>query len=81
MFDDLRNIADDQSSFTNDSDADLELMLEKKPSKKNQGFKFGGKNFLGMNAFQRFMISALLFMLVCILGAMFVMINSSASLF
>jgi hypothetical protein len=81
MFDDLRNVADDQSGFTNESDADLESMLEKKSTKKGQGFNFGGKTFLGMNAFQRFMISALLFLLVCILGAMLVMVSSSASLF
>ncbi len=75
MFDDLRNSAADQSGFNDDSDADLEPLLSKKPQPVRR--KRGGR-LLGMTAFQRFMISVLLFLLVCILGAMAVMLNSSA---
>jgi hypothetical protein len=78
MFDDLRNSAEDQSGFTDESDADLEPLLNKSSQAKGSGFKISSKNFLGMNAFQRFMISTLLFLLVCILGTMLVMITSSS---
>ncbi len=82
MFDDLRNSAEDQSGFTDVSgDAELEPLLEKKPQVKGKSRKSSGRKFLGMTAFQRFMISTLLFLLVCIMGVMLVMINSSALLF
>jgi hypothetical protein len=82
MFDDLRNSADDQSGFSDVSgDAELEPLLQKKPQVKGKTRKASGRKFLGMTAFQRFMISALLFLLVCIMGMMLVMFNSSAQLF
>ena len=81
MFDDLRNISDDQNSFGSDNDAELELLLKKKPQSTKKGQKSGGKLILGMTAFQRFIISGLLFLLVCMLGMMLLMITSSAMLF
>jgi len=81
MFDDLRSIADSESGFTDDSDADLESLLQKKPSLGGKGQKSRKGVFLGMTAFQRFVISALLFVLVCMLGIMLVMIQSSTLLY
>jgi len=81
MFDDLRNIADGQSDFANDSDADLEPLMKKKSGGGGQGFKMSNNTFLGMNAFQRFVISALLFVLVCMLGILLVVIRSSSMVF
>ncbi|MEI7848592.1 MAG: hypothetical protein WCK35_22510 [Chloroflexota bacterium] len=81
MFDDLRNIADDQANFGSDSDAELAPLLDKKVQKKKTRSKSGSKNLLGMSAFQRFVISGLLFLLVCMLGILFLMITSSAQLF
>ena len=81
MFDDLRNSADGKPDFADENFADLEPLLEKRSQEKGQGFKISSQNFLGINAFQRFMISSLLFLLVCILGAMLLMITSSAALF
>jgi hypothetical protein len=77
MFDDLRNSSDDQSSFFKEDDSDLEPLLEKKPRQNNLGLKikFNSKSFLGMNAFQRFFISVLLLMMVCILGTMLLMVT------
>jgi len=77
MFDDLRNIDDGQSDFANDGDADLEPLMKKKARGGGQGFKMSDSTFLGMNAFQRFVISALLFVLVCMLGVLLVVIRSS----
>ncbi len=74
MFDDLRKMDDGQSKFEDTSDADLEPLLKKK-SKAKSGK--GSGLLLGMTAFQRFVISALLFLMVCIIGMMFVMISSS----
>ena len=78
MFDDLRNNADNKPPFTDDNDdAELEPLL-KKSSKKQAGFgMMSGGLVLGMTAFQRFVISALIFLMVCILGAMLVMLRSS----
>lgn len=80
MFDDLRNNGDNKPPFTEDNDAELEPLL-KKAQKKGIGFNLRGGMVLGMNAFQRFVISALVFLLVCILGAMLVMVRSSLLMF
>lgn len=82
MFDDLRNSADPQGSFTpeDEVDLDVESLLKKKEPKPALGFKFNSRNFLGMNAFQRFVISALLLSMVCVLGTMFLMISGSIAL-
>ena len=73
MFDDLRSEAG--TSFTEDTDAELEALLDKKPGPKPS--RFNSDTFLGMNAFQRFIISVLLFVVVVILGLMLMMITSS----
>ena len=77
MFEDLRNIADAPGTFEEESDAELEALLEQKPKKKTFHFKLIDNHFLGMTAFQRFIISAMLFLLVCVLGTMLLMISSS----
>jgi len=76
MFDDLRDSANDQG-FPDGTDADLEPLLKQTFQSETKGFKFGSLNFLGLTAFQRFILSALLFLLVVILGVMLVMITSS----
>ena len=74
MFDDLRNSATDQN-FPEDIDADLvPLKASQKPATK---LNFSSINFLGLTAFQRFVLSTLLFLLVLILGFMLLMITSS----
>ena len=78
MFDDLRKSANEQSGFPEDSDAELEPLLNKNRQGNGRGFNMNGSNFLGMNAFQRFILSALFLLLVCILGIMLVMITSTS---
>ena len=78
MFDDLRKSAADQSGFPEESDMDLEPLLQKKGRDRVPGIQLSKLNFLGLNAFQRFVLSALLFFLVLILGTMLVLITSSA---
>ena len=63
MFDDLRSEAG--NSFKEDMDAELEALLDKKPGQKPS--RFNSDTFLGMNAFQRFIISVLLFVVVAAL--------------
>jgi hypothetical protein len=83
MFDDLRNSSEDQSSFFQDDLVDIEPLLEKKPQKSGMGLniRFNSKTFLGMNAFQRFVISTLLLIVVCIMGTMLLIITGSIGLF
>jgi len=82
MFDDLRNSADMKGSLTPDDEVDLDIepLLKKKAPKTAMGFRFNSNNFLGMNAFQRFVISALLLSMVCVLGTMLLLITNSISL-
>ncbi|MCX6065522.1 MAG: hypothetical protein NT121_07185 [Chloroflexi bacterium] len=77
MFDDLRSSDDDQASFFQDDQAEIDPLLAKRAKPSSLNIKFNSRTFLGMNAFQRFVISTLLFMMVCILGAMFLMITGS----
>jgi hypothetical protein len=81
MFDDLRKSANEQSAFPDDRNADLEPLLNGSMQAQNKGLKLNGLNFLGLSAFQRFVLSALLFLLVFILGTMLLMITSSAMSF
>ena len=84
MFDDLRKVSnDDQSSFFQDDLADIEPLLDKKPKKASTGLniKLNSKTFLGMNAFQRFIISTLLLIVVCIMGTLLLMVTRSIALF
>ena len=76
MFDDLRNSANDQV-FQDEGNGEVEPLLKHIPSSQGKGFKLGSLNFLGLTAVQRFVLSALLFLLVIILGFMLVMITSS----
>jgi hypothetical protein len=80
MFDDLRSGSEDQSSFFQDDLVDIDPLLQKK-SKKNSNARFNSRKFLGMNAFQRFVLSTLLLVVVCIMGAMLLMITGSIALF
>ncbi|HEY3310581.1 MAG TPA: hypothetical protein VGK00_02970 [Anaerolineales bacterium] len=83
MFDDLRNSSEDQPIFTADeSDAELEAFLKKKPRSSGfSGFKVNGNTLFGMNAFQRFVISALIFVLVLVLGSMLLLITSNFAVY
>ena len=84
MFDDLRSSSsDDQSSFFQDDLADIEPLLAKKPKQASARFSLNlnSKTFLGMNAFQRFVISALLLIVVCIMGVLLLMVTGSVAVF
>lgn len=82
MFDDLRNSDDLQGSFTPEEEGDLDIdsLLKKKETRPSMGFKLNSNTFLGMNAFQRFVISTLLFSVVCVLGAMLLLITGKIAL-
>ena len=76
MFDDLRDSANDQG-FPDEINGELEPLIKPTSQNETRGLKLGSLNFLGLTAFQRFILSALLFLLVMILGFMLVMITSS----
>ncbi|MEI6290108.1 MAG: hypothetical protein WCP19_06715 [Chloroflexota bacterium] len=76
MFEDLRNIADGPSNFDDPNDIEIDALQGKSPKIK-LSFNPGGGKFLGMTAFQRFIISLLLFLLVIVIGSMALMISSS----
>ena len=82
MFDDLRNSNDVQGSFTPEEEVDLDVdsLLKKKETRPSMGLKINSSTFLGMNAFQRFVISTLLFSVVCVLGAMLLLITGKIAL-
>ena len=75
MFDDLRNEGNSSPLF---QEEDAEPLLDVQPKQSNRAGGFGLKinnNFLGMTAFQRFVISMMLLMVVCILGTMFLLVT------
>lgn len=78
MFDDLRNSGGSSSGFGNENDAELQALLKGNSPRKGMGLNLKSDTFLGMNAFQRFFISAMLFAVVLILGLLMVMIVSNA---
>lgn len=82
MFDDLRNSVDANSSFQAEEavDFDVDSMLKKKEPRPAFGLKINSNNFLGMTAFQRFIITLLLFFMVLVLGSMLLMITGSIAL-
>ncbi|RPH62085.1 MAG: hypothetical protein EHM81_02940 [Chloroflexi bacterium] len=74
MFDDLRKDSDASAFFQEEEP--VEPLLDVKPKKRSSGgLKINDNNFLGMTAFQRFVISIMLMMVVCILGAMFLLVT------
>ena len=77
MFDDLRKSASEESGFPDDLDGELEPLLKNPAEGDKRGFKLGKINTFGLTAFQRFILSGLLFLLVLILGFMLVLITSS----
>ncbi len=64
MFDDLRKEGDASPFFQGE---EVEPLLDA-PKKKNRSSGKKGRKFLGMTAFQRFFISALLTLMVCVVG-------------
>lgn len=74
MFDDLRK--EDDSPFF--QGGDVEPLLDG-PKKSRSGRKKSSK-FLGMTAFQRFIISALLMFMVCALGAVLLLVTGAIAL-
>lgn len=83
MFDDLRKEGDASPFFQQEQD--VEPLLDA-PKKKSAGggfsFKPGGKRkFLGMTAFQRFVISTLIFVMVGFMGLMFLVVTGTVSIF
>ena len=75
MFDDLRQESDSSPFF---KEEEVEPLLDAKPQKRSRGGGFGFKfndKFLGMTSFQRFVISIMLLMVVCIMGTMFLLVT------
>ena len=81
MFEDLRNSDDSSGSFTpEEADHEIDDLFKKKEARPALGFKINSRTFLGMTAPQRFVISMLLFSMVCVLGAMLLLITGSIEL-
>jgi len=84
MFDSFRDSKENDAFAFQDDDVQQDDSFDgqsKKSKKKSSGggngLGFNSKNFMGMNAIQRFIISIMFFMMVCILGAMFLLITGS----
>lgn len=72
MLDDLRN----SSTFIEDEEPAQEKVRRYR-SERGQG----KENFLGMTAQQRFIISVMLFLMVCVLGSFALVLSGSVALF
>jgi hypothetical protein len=76
MFDDLRKDGDASEFFQGD---DIEKLLES-PKKKSAGKSKKNRKLLGMTAFQRFVISALLMLMTLMLGLALLIITDTINL-
>jgi hypothetical protein len=77
MFDNLRDSA---SSFYEEEPNDLYKEPEAKPGAKSQRRRSNGR-FLGMTAQQRFILSLMLMLMVCIVGTLAMFVLGKMSLF
>lgn len=77
MFDNLRDSA---SSFYEEEPNDLYKEPEAKPAVKSKRGKSNGR-FLGMTAQQRFILSLMLMLTVCIIGTLAMFVLGRMSLF
>lgn len=86
MFDNLRDFSDDplydndqnqDDGLFQDMDATDDAAPAAKPVRKNRK----NKNFLGMTAQQRFLISVMLFFTVCLLGTLVMFVLGRMSIF
>jgi len=90
MFDNLRDISDDEPTSFNFEDqqyADADKEDKKAPVSSTTSFppavrrRKKNKNFLGMNSQQRFLITVMLFFIVFLLGMIGMFVTGSMSLF
>jgi hypothetical protein len=76
----FQNLHDDDNQTPyfqgGESENALESPQEEKPKRGFQLSLFSG-NFLGMTAAQRFIVSVMLFMLVCIIGLLFLLVTET----
>jgi hypothetical protein len=77
MFDNLRDSA---SSFYEEEPNDLYKEPEAKPAVKSKRSKSNGR-FLGMTAQQRFILSLMLMLTVCVIGTLAMFVLGKMSLF
>ena len=77
MFDNLRDSA---SNFYEEEPNDLYKEPEAKPAARSKRHKSNGK-FLGMTAQQRFILSLMLMLTVCIMGTLVMFVLGKMSLF
>ncbi len=73
MFDDLRDQAA-SSPYFQDDDSFLEETEAEEPGKAVPVVRGPSKRILGMTAVQRFVISVMLFLMVCVLGMMVLLV-------
>ena len=85
MFDDLRDQGNASPLFQPEEDFDplLDAPVKKKGnSKSGSGLKLKvGRKFLGMTAFQRFVVSLALFVMVSVLGFALLFVSGAVVLF
>ncbi|MBE0698200.1 MAG: hypothetical protein IH586_14880 [Anaerolineaceae bacterium] len=71
MLDDLRN----SSSFIDDEPPAEQEPVQRRPARRRQK-----ETFLGMTAQQRFIISLMLFLMICVMGTFALVISGSITL-
>jgi len=85
MFDDLRNEGNSSPLFQQEDEPDplLDAPVKKKRGLGDFQFKTPklSRKFLGMTAFQRFVISLAIMIMVSVLGLAFLLITNSIALF
>ncbi len=79
MLDNLRDEANSQPFFKDESDlttAETTALPESRPMR-----RIGGGKFLGMTPVQRFVLSFMLLLMVCVLGAMILLVTGKIGIY
>lgn len=80
MFDDLRKDSNESAFFQEENETDL--LPKAKPKKTGAGMSIKiNNNFLGMTAFQRFILSVMLMVVTCVLGAVLLLVTGKILMF
>ena len=80
MFDNLRDDSESKPFFQDDSDPGSVAPRSSAPELRRAPASSGGR-ILGMTAVQRFVLSVMLLVMVCVLGVMFLLITEKIGIF
>ncbi|MBI3172943.1 MAG: hypothetical protein HYZ25_04440 [Chloroflexi bacterium] len=81
MFDNLRDDSESKPFFQDESGESPSSLRASLPEPRRASSSSSGGRILGMTAIQRFVLSVMLLVMVCVLGMMFLLITGKIGIF